>query len=62
MFISKEKKCMVFNDQEQEIWDAGFLAASENDSQESNPYREGTSNSHIWDDGFECFQMRMRGI
>jgi len=53
---------MVFNDQEQEIWDAGFLAASENDSQESNPYREGTSNSHIWDDGFECFQMRMRGI
>ena len=52
---------MVFNEQEQQIWDAGFLASLENDSQESNPYKEGTSNYHIWDDGFECCEMRMKG-
>ena len=52
---------MIFNKQEQEIWDAGFLASLENDSQESNPYKEGTSNFHIWDDGFECCEMRMKG-
>jgi|LauGreDrversion4_1035100.scaffolds.fasta_scaffold1244728_1 hypothetical protein len=61
MLTSKEKKHMVFNEQEQQIWDAGFLASLENDSQESNPYKEGTSNYHIWDDGFECCEMRMKG-
>ena len=50
------------NDQEFLAWHAGFLAAYENDSQEDNPYIEGSSLSHAWDEGFECFQMRMKGI
>ena len=58
--LKREMK-MEMNDQEFLAWHAGFLASYENDSQESNPYKEGTSNFHIWDDGFECCEMRMKG-
>jgi hypothetical protein len=49
------------NDQEQKAWESGFLASSENDSQESNPFIEGSSLFHAWDEGFDCCEMRMKG-
>ena len=50
---------MIFNIQEQKTWDEGFQARLEGDSENSNPYREGTSLASIWLDGWECCQMRM---
>ena len=49
------------NDQEHAAWADGFQASYENDSQDSNPYREGTSLAEAWDSGYECCEMRIKG-